>query len=34
LDTIPAIAACGIFSHYVFLEWDVDELEELSIDAE
>jgi hypothetical protein len=28
------LVACGIFSHYVFLEWDDDELEELSIDAE
>jgi hypothetical protein len=28
----PMLVACGIDSHYVFLEWDEEELVELSID--
>ena len=30
----PMLVACGIVSHYVFLEWDEKELVELSIDPE
>jgi hypothetical protein len=30
----PMLVACGIFSHYIILEWDDEELVEVSIDPE
>jgi len=30
----PMLVACGIFSHYIILEWDEQELVEVSIDPE
>lgn len=32
--TTPVLVACGIFCHYVFLEWDEQELEDVLIDPE
>jgi hypothetical protein len=30
----PMLVECGIFSHYIILEWDDEELVEVSIDPE